>query len=113
MQTYLLLRVDGDTYAVDYDGDAASAIADAMDIAIPDPGSTLHVALVDSSDAGAARLAPVEYWIGATDTDGDAVAQGVHCMGLDPESVDVGAIVALAAALVAATPDTDGGEWCE
>lgn len=82
MTPHLVVRVDGDTFAVAHRGDLRDSMSRAMDAAMPDPGSTVHAAIVLASDAGAARLTPVAYWVGAHDVDEDYVRATARDCGL-------------------------------
>jgi hypothetical protein len=89
MTPHLVVRVDGDTFAVAHRGDLRDSMSRAMDTAMPDPGSTVHVAIVEASDAGSARLTRVAYWVGPDDTDPDTVHETVRALvGAPPYAMD-------------------------
>jgi hypothetical protein len=52
MKTFYVVRVNNDAA----DTHAAETLAGAVAIAMPDPGSRLHIGTVKAKDAGAARL---------------------------------------------------------
>lgn len=52
MKTYYVVRVNNDPA----DTHAAETLAEAVGIAMPDPGSRLAIGTVKAKDAGAARL---------------------------------------------------------
>lgn len=112
MTPHLVVRVDGDTFAVAHRGDLRDAMSRAMATAIPDPGSTVHAAIVLASDAGAARLAPVDYWVGTDDTDPDTVHETLRALGIDPDEYNADRLVDLAVVLVDAirTREIDASE---
>jgi hypothetical protein len=100
MTTHLLVRVDGDVYATELRGDLAAALAYLIgDVALPDPSNSVHAAIVTATDAGAARFAPVGYWVGREDVDADNVVDVARSMKIDDPDVD--GITTLASALVA------------
>jgi len=112
MTPHLVVRVDGDTYAVEHRGDLRDSMERALGAALPDPSSTVHAAIVLASDAGAARLAPVPYWVGADDTDPDTVAETLRVV--EGREVHhwwhaVDRIVEIARALVAERKHYDDG----
>lgn len=102
MTPHLVVRVDGDTFAVAHRGDLRDSMSRAMDAAMPDPGSTVHAAIVLASDAGAARLTAVVYWVGPDDSDADTVEETARAMRLTSLLSDawVTTITEVASALV-------------
>lgn len=67
-RTFYVVRVDRDQR----DTHAASTLEEALDVAMPDEGSTVEYGTVEASDAGMARLMRPSAWNLLPSTEGGA-----------------------------------------
>lgn len=104
MAPHVLVRVDGDVYAHPIlSEDIDAAITYLIDrVACPDEGSTVHAAIVEASDAGAARLAPVLWWVSVDERDPDVACDSASHIGFDPNDPRIAYVPSVAAALARA-----------
>jgi hypothetical protein len=118
MAPHVLVRVDGDVYAHPLSrshplaspqtewvrgapGDDLDSAIDYLirSVALPDVGNAVHAAIVDASDAGAARLMAPLWWVSPHEIDDDSVADTARALGLDPEDPRIAHVTMVAVSL--------------